>query len=373
MSKLKENTCTNQPSVFQYMSPSGTAYNKRKNPIEEVSPTERISPPTKRIQTSTNMSENDLKAMERRLTENVTIGLKEDMKKMMKESMQDTMKEMIDTSLKSAIDSMNAASKRMDECSTNMMNKGVEITALVEENAKLNIKVSQLETEQEKLNKRLKLIEARSLESNLIIKGITETKWEKEHEVKARIYRELSKTIIANSEEERNDIVRKIGIKQCKRLGKYEDGKTRPISVEFTLKEDANYLLENRSNLRKGVYIDKEYRPDVEYQRKLLRPILQAARRTKGFEKKCKLQGASLEIKGHKITTKTLHKLPRELDVFTITSKKEGDVIGFFGELNALSNFHPCKFEIDGVVFPTSEHYIQYTKAMLFLVIELMP
>ena len=153
MSKLKENTCINQPSISQYMSPSGTAYNKRKNPIEEVSPLERISPPKKRTQTSTKMSDNDLKAMEQRITENITIDLKEDMKKMMKESMKDTMKEMIDTSLKSAIDSMNAASKRMDECSTNMMNKGVEINALVEENAKLNIKVSQLETEQEKLNK----------------------------------------------------------------------------------------------------------------------------------------------------------------------------------------------------------------------------
>ena len=72
------------------------------------------------------------------------------------------------------------------------------------------------------------------------------------------------------------------------------------------------YLLENRTNLRKGVYIDREYSADVEYQRKLLRPILQAAKRTNGLEKKCKLQGASLEIKGKKITTKTLHKLPKE-------------------------------------------------------------
>ena len=122
----------------------------------------------------------------------------------------------------------------------------------------------------------------------------------------------------------------------------------------------------NRNNLRKGIYIDKEYSADVEHQRKLLRPILQAAKRTKGFEKKCKMQGPSLEIKGRKITTKTLHKLPKELDVFTITSKQEGNVIGFFGELNVLSNFHPAEFTIEGIKFPTSEHYIQYTKAITF-------
>ena len=205
MSKLKENTDANQPSLAQFM--SGTAHKKRKNPSEGASPTEKISPPKKRVQSSVEMSDNDLKAMEKRITENVTIGLKEDMKQLMKDSMKDTMKEMIDTSLKSAIDSMNAASKRMDECSTNMMSKSVEINALFEENAKFNIKVSQLETEQEKLNKRLKMIEARSLESNLIIKGISETKWEKEHEIKAKIYNELSKTILANSEQERNEIV----------------------------------------------------------------------------------------------------------------------------------------------------------------------
>ena len=70
--------------------------------------------------------------------------------------------------------------------------------------------------------------------------------------------------------------------------------------MEFLLKEDAVYLLENRSNLRKGIYIDREYSKDIEYQRKLLRPILQAAKRTKGLERKCKLHGASLEIKGKK-------------------------------------------------------------------------
>ena len=364
LSKLKENTCANQPSVSQFMTPN-SVQKKRKNPSAGNSPSEQLSPPKKKIQTPI-MGDKELSAMEKRISDNVTAGLKEDMKSLMQESMKDTMKEMIDSSLKTAIESMNAASKRMDECSSNMISKSEEITSLVEENMKLNIKVSQLETEQDKLNRKIKQMEERSLDSNLIIKGIPESKWEKEHEVKAKVYNKLSKTIVANNEEERQQVVRRIGIKQCKRLGKFSEGQTRPLSVEFLLKEDAVYLLENRNNLRKGIYIDREYSADVEYQRKLLRPILQAAKRTKGFEKKCKMQGASIEIKGRKITTKTLHKLPKELDVFTIMSKKEGNVIGFFGELNALSNFHPAEFIIDGIKFPTSEHYIQYTKSITF-------
>ena len=162
------------------------------------------------------MSDTDLAAMEKRISNNVTTSLKADMKNLMQESMKDTMKEMIDDSLKSAIDSMNAASKRMEECSSNMLNKSEEISSLVEENMKLNLKVSQLESEHDKLNRKLKLIEERSLDSNLIIKGIPESRWEKEHEVKTKIYDELSKTIVANSEQERQQIVGRIGIKQCK-------------------------------------------------------------------------------------------------------------------------------------------------------------
>ena len=49
-------------------------------------------------------------------------------------------------------------------------------------------------------------MEERSLDNNLIIKGIPETRWEKEYEVKARVYHELSKTIVAKNEEERQEI-----------------------------------------------------------------------------------------------------------------------------------------------------------------------
>ena len=213
-SKLKENTCVNQPSVSQFMTPNGVQ-KKRKTPSAGNSPSEQLSPPKKKIQTPM-MGDKELSAMEKRISENVTAGLKEDMKSLMQESMKDTMKEMIDSSLKTAIESMNAASKRMDECSSNMISKSEEITSLVEENMKLNIKVSQLETEQDKLNRRIKQMEERSLDSNLIIKGIPESKWEKEHEVKAKVYNELSKTIVANNEEERQQVVRRIGIKQCK-------------------------------------------------------------------------------------------------------------------------------------------------------------
>ena len=40
--------------------------------------------------------------------------------------------------------------------------------------------------------------------------------------------------------------------------------------------------------------------------------------------------------------------------------------MGFFGELNELSNFHPCKFRINGATYSSSEQWIQHRKAKYF-------
>ena len=41
-------------------------------------------------------------------------------------------------------------------------------------------------------------------------------------------------------------------------------------------------------------------------------------------------------------------------------------MLAFFGELNALSNFHKCEFEYTGITFHSSEQMIQYMKAIFF-------
>ena len=43
-----------------------------------------------------------------------------------------------------------------------------------------------------------------------------------------------------------------------------------------------------------------------------------------------------------------------------------GDVTGFFCELNPLSNFHHAPFSLNNINFHSSEQYIQYVKAQLF-------
>ena len=61
-----------------------------------------------------------------------------------------------------------------------------------------------------------------------------------------------------------------------------------------------------------------------------------------------------------------MNQLPEELNLFRVTSKENENTIGFFGEINPLSNFYPSPFIHDGVQYIFSEQLIQANKAKLF-------
>ena len=61
-----------------------------------------------------------------------------------------------------------------------------------------------------------------------------------------------------------------------------------------------------------------------------------------------------------------LNQIPDELNSFKVTSKENPSTIGFFGEINPLSNFFPASFTHEGVQYISSEQYIQVSKAQYF-------
>ena len=71
-------------------------------------------------------------------------------------------------------------------------------------------------------------------------------------------------------------------------------------------------------------------------------------------------------IQGKDYSLNNLHELPEDLNAFKVSSKTNEDTVGFFGEINPLSNFHPAKFTVDGQEYISSEQYIQATKAHYF-------
>ena len=222
------------------------------------------------------------------------------------------------------------------------------------------------------MSKKLNEIERKALQNNLIFRGIQEEEWEKEITSKLKILKELTKIIPGTTETNKTKAARKMGIRCCRRLGRYNKDKSRPLSVEFASKEDVDFILSNKSNLRAGVYVDREYPVEIEKKRKLLRPILTAAKKQKKFRKKCRMENDLLVIKGKQYGVnkgqgvKDIDKLPKSLHPTKISSRSNEEVYGFFGELNPLSNFHHAPFTYNNFTYHCSEQFIQKQKAEMF-------
>ena len=138
------------------------------------------------------------------------------------------------------------------------------------------------------------------------------------------------------------------------------------MSIEFYHKQDVEFILENWFDLGQGIYVDKEYPKDVEIKQKTLLPILRAAKRTNEFKKQSKLEDDKIVLKGRRYDVNTLNQLPEELNVFKVTTRENTETIGYFGEINPLSNFYPATFTHDGVQYISSEQFIQANKAKYF-------
>ena len=186
-----------------------------------------------------------------------------------------------------------------------------------------------MEKENKSLKDRLTVIENHLLENNIILQRINEDSWELNSVLKEKTIHALANTIDADTRQKQLDTMRSIPIKKVQQMGKFNSKRERPISVSFTYKEDVDYVFENKSYLKKGVYLDREYNEKTENNRCILRPILKAARGKEEYKKKCKMEGDNL-IRGKTYTIHNLSTLPDDINGYNSTSKQDRDSIGFF-------------------------------------------
>ena len=180
---------------------------------------------------------------------------------------------------------------------------------------------------------------------NIIIRGIMEAQEEMETSMKDSIFSELSETVVGETYEEKLNTARRMEIKQCKRIGRYNRQRARPISVELKYKEDVKYIMDNKSYLRQGIFMDHEYTGDIEQKWKLLLPILKTARLNEPYKGHCKMEEDRLVIKGRTYTLESLHQLQEDLNCFKVTSKESDNCLGFLGGLNP-----PLKLSYDSLL-----------------------
>ena len=272
----------------------------------------------------------------------------------------------LDTTLKTAMETMTTAVNGLIESNKTMIQHKVVMDDLTQQNQALLVCINRLEMEHLKLRDKFSQFESKELEHCILMHGIKEDEDEDESYLREQAYYELSFTIDHYDENERWRQIKQMEIIRCKQIDRYNRNRPRTLSIEFQHRLDVEYILANKKYLRRGIFVDKSYTAEVEARRKLLRPILKAAKKIPEYERRNKLEDDILVLQGKRYRVDTLNKLPKELNVFNLMTKSNPDTIGFFGELNPLSNFHPASFYVNGTHYTSSEQFIQHTKAILF-------
>ena len=339
---------------------------KKKNPPSNTSP----QPPTMSIppidpDNATTAMLREIKKMEERLSEKITTSKDQDLSEM-EERLNNNIRTTIDTSIKDALKVIHTSLNTVVENNVTVQAHTVELKDLKDENSRLNRKVQQLTAEQRRMKQQLTKIENLSLENSIIVRGLAETIKETEQLLVAKLHSVLSKIMQGETDEVKLSNAKQITIKNIRRLGRPNRQRIRPVSVELCHKQDVDYILENRFDLEKGIYVDKEYPIEVERKRKILLPILRAAKRSSEFKKQSKLEEDKIVLKGRRYDINTLNQLPDELNVFKVTTRENVSTIGYFGEINPLSNFYPAPFIHEGTRYISSEQFIQASKAKFF-------
>ena len=239
-----------------------------------------------------------------------------------------------------------------------------EINTLKEENVKLQEDLTAIRTDMNGLKSRLNDLENKALESNLIFRGLKEELNETDEGLKEKIYWNIADTMDRYDQNERLALAHTFTIRRCRRLGKPNPSRSRPVSVEFDRRADADAIYEYRYHLTGGLYVDREFNPETENSRRILRPILRAAKMKPEYRYKSRMENDKLVIDSKRYGINDLNQLPQKLHPFEVTTKSNEETLGFFGELCPFSNFFPVQFTHEGIKYHSSEQLIQYKKAV---------
>ena len=295
----------------------GNITNKCRNSIPELT---EVNVVTSNMNTNNSSTESstmleEIKKMEARLSETITKSKEDDLKNM-EEGLNANISATINNSIQQALQTMNSTVNAAIQKNPIVQAHTVELHGLREENRRLSRKVTQLNAEQAKIKCQLTKIENKNLDRALIIRGVPEEYKETEQMIRDKIHIILCNIMQGDTDEAKLLNAKQIILLNCRRLGRYARNRIRPISLELQHKQDVEFILENRFDLERGVYVDKEYPPDVERKRKTLLPVLCAAKRLNDFKKQSRLDDDKIILKGKTYTVNTLNQLPEELNVF---------------------------------------------------------
>ena len=167
----------------------------------------------------------------------------------MEERLNNNIRSTIDASIKDALQVMQTSLCTAVQNNTTIKAHSDEIQGLKDENLRWSRKVQQLTAEQNRMKRQITKIETRSLDQCLIIRGLPEELKETDQMILDKLHNTLSAIMYFETEVEKVNAAKQIVFQRCCRLGRYSTNRSRPVSVELTHKQDAEFILENRFDL----------------------------------------------------------------------------------------------------------------------------
>ena len=119
---------------------------------------------------------------------------------------------------------------------------------------------------EQNIKNQLNDIENKLLENNIVMHGVEETFEESELQRKRKIKAMISHTVNRSTVVERMEVVENIPIEWTERLGRYNEQRSRPISIKFANRHDCDLLLQCKKHLPDGVFVDREYCVETDVQ-----------------------------------------------------------------------------------------------------------
>ena len=214
---------------------------------------------------------------------------------------------------------------------------------------KANNEITSLKHKNVILNERIVQLDTYSRKNNLIFRGVEQTK---EENCNAKIKKILEEKLQLKN-------VENIRFERCHRLNTMT--KPQPIICRFSWYQDRQNVWQSRKKLKgHDVSLSEDFPHEIQESRKTLYPIMKQARSLGHI---AYIAGEKLTIADKTYTVSSLNTLPEDLDPAKRTTRKVGNVTGFFSKSSPLSNFFEAPFEIGNKTFSSTEQYLQYSKA----------
>lgn len=238
------------------------------------------------------------------------------------------------------------------------------VTALTSKVNSLEAEITMVKTENVDLKEKLLKLEFHQRRNNLIFEGIAETS---SHEPGRDCYDKIMQALLHLPDMDLSGV----RVDRCHRLGPVHksSNKPRPIIAKFNWYGDLVEILSKRNYLPQGVYVSEDFADEWVDRRRLLRPILNLAKKTPKYKDSAFLTRDKLVINGKQFTvapTNNLAELPSNLLPSKTCKVQNEGIIAFLGPHSVFSNFHPAKFSEGRIKYNCAEQMIQAEKAALF-------